>query len=85
MKGKGRLIVTLTALLLFCFMSVGYATYGAHTSVLGEAKFLKNGDVYIESAVLSDNKNLVNPYRYRLSPPIPTIKVNIPAYILITK
>ena len=61
MKGKGRLIVTLTALLLFCFMSVGYATYGAHTSVLGEAKFLKNGDVYIESAVLSDNKNLVNP------------------------
>ena len=61
MKGKERIIVTLIAFFLFCFMSVGYATYGANVSVQGQAKFLKNGEVYIDSAVLSGHKNLTNP------------------------
>jgi len=61
MKGKERLFITLIALFLFCFMSVGYATYGVNISSMGQAKFLKNGEVYIDSAILSNNKNLLNP------------------------
>ena len=61
MKGKERIVVTLIALFLFCFMSVGYATYEVNLGVQGQARFLKNGDVYIDSAILSNYKNLTNP------------------------
>lgn len=61
MKGKERLVVTLIALFLFCFMSIGYATYEVNLGVQGQARFLKNGEVYIDSAILSNYKNLTNP------------------------
>lgn len=61
MKGKERIIVTLMALFIFCFTTVGYAVYTVSANVSGQAKFLKNGSVIIASAVLTDYKNLENP------------------------
>ena len=61
MKGKERIIVTLMALFIFCFTTVGYAVYTVNANITGQAKFLKNGSVIIESAILTDYKNLENP------------------------
>ena len=60
MKSKESLIVTLIALLLFAFTSVGYAIYSVENRIEGQGTFAKNGKVQITSAILTDNKNLDN-------------------------
>lgn len=61
MKTKGRLIITLV---FFCFlftMSIGYALYHIQNNISAQATFLKNGEITITSAILTDYHNLQNP------------------------
>ena len=60
MKNKSRLIITLVFISLLFTMSVGYAIYGARTTITGTSTFKYNGDVYISSAIITDYKNLQN-------------------------
>ena len=60
MKSKESIIVTLIALLLFAFTSVGYAVYNAQARIEGQSTFTKNGEIVISSAILTDYKNLLN-------------------------
>ena len=61
MKGKGNAFITLIALLLFVFMTVGYGMYEAQVTASGQANFAKNGVARITSVILTDYKNLNNP------------------------
>ena len=61
MKGKERIIITIIALFIFSFMSIGYAMYEKNIFTSGNAKFIKNGEVYLSSAILTNHKNLLNP------------------------
>ena len=61
MKGKERTIITILALFLFSFMSIGYAMYEVKITTSGHATFTKNGEVYLSSAILTNHHNLLNP------------------------
>jgi hypothetical protein len=61
MKNKTSLIVSLIALSIFLFMTVGFAAYGANMNIAGSATFAKNGEIAITNAVLASYSNLTNP------------------------
>ena len=69
-------------------MSIGYAIYGARTNVNGVATFLKNGEVTISSAVLTNSENLGKKFdrtvTYYDDPSIPRTNNGIERYFGIT-
>ncbi len=61
MKNKTNLIVSIIAISIFLFMTVGFAAYGANMNIAGSATFAKNGEIAITNAVLASYSNLTNP------------------------
>ncbi len=61
MKNKLNLIVSLIAISIFLFTTVGFAAYNARTTITGNVYVKGNGEIAITNVVLDSYSNLVNP------------------------